>query len=136
MAYTHQADLAARGQDRQFSIVTTANLAGAAVLGLAAWQLTKLLGLTGDVLSAGWWLQTGLILAASGTGVLMTIRWSGLSLLDRLLLWASYQQRRLARQHHIAPQAAVTTSRDQPLTTLTRDGTVLLRPYRPEEHLE
>jgi hypothetical protein len=133
MAYTQQEDLATRGQDRQFSIFTTANIAGAGVLGLAAWQITKLLGITGDFMTAGWWLQTVFIIVGGAAGVVLTIRWSGLSLLDRLMLFGSFQQRRMARHIMIQPQAAVANTTGQTMTTLYRDGQVVLRPYRPEE---
>ncbi len=133
MAYTQQEDLATRGQDRQFSIFTTANIAGGGVLGLAAWQLTGLLGLTGDFMSAGWWFQTALIIAGGVAGVILTIRWSGLSLLDRLMLFGSYQQRRLARHILIQPETALANTGRQTMTTLYRDGQVLLRPYSPED---
>ncbi len=133
MAYTQQEDLATRGQDRQFSIFTTANIAGGGVLGLAAWQLTRLLGMTGDFMSAGWWFQTALIIAGGVAGVILTIRWSGLSLLDRLMLFGSYQQRRLARHILIQPETALANTGRQTMTTLYRDGQVLLRPYSPED---
>ncbi len=133
MAYTQQEDLATRGQDRQFSIFTTANIAGAGVLGLAVWQLTRLLGITGDFMSAGWWFQTALIIAGGVAGVILTIRWSGLSLLDRLMLFGSYQQRQLARHSLIQPEAAVANTSGPTMTTLYRDGHVVLRPYRPDE---
>ncbi|MDP9314614.1 MAG: hypothetical protein M3R24_27670 [Chloroflexota bacterium] len=133
MAYTQQEDLATRGQDRQFSIFTTANIAGGGVLGLAAWQLTRLLGMTGDFMSAGWWFQTALIIAGGVAGVILTIRWSGLSLLDRLMLFGSYQQRRLARHIMIQPETALANTGRQTMTTLYRDGQVLLRPYSPED---
>ncbi len=133
MAYTQQEDLATRGQDRQFSIFTTANIAGGGVLGLAAWQLTRLLGMTGDFMSAGWWFQTALIIAGGVAGVILTIRWSGLSLLDRLMLFGSYQQRRLARHIMIQPETALANTGRQTMTTLYRDGQVLLRPYCPED---
>ncbi len=133
MAYTQQEDLATRGQDRQFSIFTTANIAGGGVLGLAAWQLTRLLGMTGDFMSAGWWFQTALIIACGVAGVILTIRWSGLSLLDRLMLFGSYQQRRLARHILVQPETALANTGRQTMTTLYRDGQVLLRPYSPED---
>ena len=130
--YTHQEELNARGQSRQLGILTTANAAGAGVLGLITWQVTRLLGITGDFWDARFWVQAALVVGGAALGVVVTVRWSGLSLLDRLLLWISFQQRRLAGQTLIRPQAAVTTDADAGMPTVYRDGAVLLRPYRPE----
>ncbi|HEX6288247.1 MAG TPA: hypothetical protein VFZ66_03610 [Herpetosiphonaceae bacterium] len=131
--YTHQEDLNARGQSRQLGIFTTANAAGAGVLGLVTWQLTRILGITGDFWDAQLWVQAALVLGGAALGVVVTFRWSGLSVLDRLLLWISFQQRRLARHTLIRPQAAVATESDDTMPTVYREGEVLLRPYRPED---
>ncbi len=136
MTYTQQEDLSSKGQDRQISILTTANLAGAVICGLLAWQLCKLLGITGDFFSAGWWLQGALIVGGGVLGILLTIRWSGLSLLDRLMLFGGFHMRRLARETVIQPQAAVATLQTQSLTTLYQDGRVVLRAYNPHEEDE
>ncbi|HEX6293023.1 MAG TPA: hypothetical protein VFZ66_27820 [Herpetosiphonaceae bacterium] len=133
MPYTHQEELNARGQSRQLGIFTTANAAGAGVLGLVVWQLTRMLGVTGDFWDARFWVQAALVLAGAALGVAVTFRWSGLSLLDRLLLWIGFQQRRLARHTRLRPQAAVVGDADGGMPAVYRDGEVLLRPYRPEE---
>lgn len=133
MAYTQQEELSAHGQGRVIGIFTMANAGGAAVLGLGMWQFTKWSGITGDWFTAGSWLQMFLIIAAAVVGVVITFRWSGLSILDRLMLFGAYQQRRMARHIMIQPQAAVANSSGQTMTTLYRDGQVMLRPYRPEE---
>ena len=134
MAYTHDVDLAGQLQNRQFSIITTMNLIAGGIGGALGWQIAGLLG-WGDALP---WtlpglLKYGLIVMCFITGVALTIRRTGLSLLDRLLLWAGYRLRVLLGQTVITPHAAALSAADQALPVLYRDGMIVSAPYVPDE---
>lgn len=131
MAFQQQEDLGGVGQDRQFSIITTANIGGAVIAGLIIWQLTGVLGITGSWFSARWWIQMILIVLAAVLGVILTTRWSGLSLLDRIQLRIDFQLRLLAGDHILAPEASMSSPNYSGMFTLVRNGKVVARPYTP-----
>ena len=94
MPFQQQEDIGGVGQDRQISILTTANIGGGAIVALVTWQASGLIGITGPWLSARWVAQTILIVLGAVAGVVLTTRWGGLSLLDRIQLRIGYQMRR------------------------------------------
>lgn len=128
MAYTHQEDFGGAMQDRQISILTTANIAAAFIGAVVMWQLLNLLGL-----QLHWLLYYGLILVVGGgTGIGLTIRWEGVSLLDTLLLWGGWRMRVLMHQTTIHPQAALASLDDSDALSLYDGDDVLIRPYDPQ----
>ena len=131
MPFQQQEDLGGLGQDRQLSVLTTANIGGAAIVALVAWQAAGLVGLSGPWFSVRWWIQAALILGGAALGVALTTRWGGLSMLDRIQLRLGYQMRRLAGEVVLAPEAPASTPDQRSFTTLYRDGRVVARPYDP-----
>lgn len=115
-------------EDRQLSILTTANIAGAFIGAVIVWQVLSLLGL-----SLHWFLHYGLILVlGGGSGIGLTIRWNGLSLLDSLMLWIGWRMRTLMRQTIVHPQATLASLDDGDGLVLYDDDEVLVRPYDPQ----
>ena len=128
MAYTHQEDFGGAMEDRQLSILTTANIAGAFIGAVVVWQLLSLLGL-----SLPWFLHYSLILVlGGGSGIGLTIRWNGLSLLDSLMLWTGWRLRTLMRQTTVHPQVVLVALDDGDGLVLYDDEEVLVRPYDPQ----
>ena len=131
MPFQQQEDIGGVGQDRQISILTTANIGGGAILALVTWQLTGFVGLTGPWLSGLWLVQTALIVLGAAAGVALTTRWGGLSLLDRIQLRISYQMRQFAGDHILTPEAPAASLDQRGMLTLYREGRVVARPYTP-----
>ncbi|HEX9372044.1 MAG TPA: hypothetical protein VF897_13605 [Roseiflexaceae bacterium] len=131
MAYTQQENLGGQMQDRQFSIFTTANIVGAGLGGLLTWQGTGLVHLTGPMWSSLWFLQSFTIVAGIVIGVLLTIRWKGLSALDRIQLRVSYRMRKLSGNDAIQPEAPTMAPTQRTMASLYRNGKVVARPYVP-----
>ncbi len=128
MAYTHQEDFGGAMEDRQLSILTTVNIAGAFIGAVVVWQLLGLLGV-----SLPWLVHYGLMLIlGGGTGIGLTLRWNGLSLLDSLMLWSGWRMRLLLRQTTVHPQAALVALDDGDGLVLYDEEEVLVRPYDPQ----
>jgi hypothetical protein len=131
MPFVQQEDIGGVGQDRQISILTTANIGGGAIVALVTWQATGLIGITGPWLSGLWLVQTVLILLGAVTGVVLTTRWGGLSLLDRIQLRIGYQMRQVAGDRILTPEAPASSPDQSGMLTLYREGRVVARPYHP-----
>jgi hypothetical protein len=131
MPFQQQEDIGGVGQDRQISILTTANIGGAAIGALVTWQGTGMLGVSGPWLSGLWTVQTVLTLLGTVIGVALTTRWSGMSMLDRLQLRMGYQMRQIAGEHLLAPEALAASRDQRGMVTLYREGRVVARPYQP-----
>jgi hypothetical protein len=131
MPFVQQEDIGGVGQDRQISILTTANIGGGAIVALVTWQATGLIGITGSWLSGLWLVQTVLILLGAVAGVVLTTRWGGLSLLDRIQLRIGYQMRQVAGDHILTPEAPTSSPDQSGMLTLYREGRVVARPYHP-----
>jgi hypothetical protein len=131
MPFVQQEDIGGVGQDRQISILTTANIGGGAIVALVTWQATGLIGITGSWLSGLWLVQTVLILLGAVAGVVLTTRWAGLSLLDRIQLRIGYQMRQVAGDHILTPEAPTSSPDQSGMLTLYREGRVVARPYHP-----
>jgi len=110
MPFQQQEDIGGVGQDRQISILTTANIGGGAIVALVTWQASGLIGITGP---------------------LLTTRWGGLSLLDRIQLRIGYQMRQVAGDHILTPEAPASSPDQRSMLTLYREGRVVARPYNP-----
>jgi hypothetical protein len=131
MPFQQQEDIGGVGQDRQISILTTANIGGGAIVALVTWQASSLLGITGPWLSGLWLTQTILIVLGAVTGVVLTTRWGGLSLLDRIQLRIGYQMREVVGDHMLTPEAPASSPDQHAMVTLYRAGRVVARPYTP-----
>ena len=131
MPFQQQEDIGGVGQDRQISILTTANIGGGAIVALVTWQASGLIGITGPWLSARWVIQTILIVLGAVAGVVLTTRWGGLSLLERIQLRIGYQMRQVAGDHILTPEAPASSPDQRSMLTLYREGRVVARPYNP-----
>lgn len=134
MAYNRPERLGSHGERRVIGILTLSNIVGG-LAGLAGmWVLVGLLGLGSDeALTPAWLLRTGLAGAGATTGVLATLRWSGISLWDKLMLWAGFQLRRSAGQTLLSPPPAGRAAGTRALAPLMRGGRVLAEAYDPSE---
>jgi len=135
MAYTHGEDLGGMGEDRQLSILTTANIVGAVVGGVIVWQGSAFLGFGGDTFTPGWWLQWFMIFLGMGIGIMLTIRWGGLSAIERMMDFASYQSRKMSGDTILHPEYASSNQNagQQGLISIYREGEdqAVVRPYVP-----
>ena len=129
MPYTHQEDFGGALQDRQISILTTANIVGAFLGALVVWQLLKLCGITGPI----WLVYSLTLLLGGGAGIALTIRWDGLSLLDAMLLYGGWRLRGLLGQTTLRPRAAPAALQQADGLSLYDGDELLVRPYLPEE---
>ena len=128
MPYTHQEDFGGMLQDRQVSIFTTANIVGAFIGAVVVWQLLSLLHIGGPT-----WLHYLLVMTlGGGSGIALTIRWDGMSLLDTLVLYAGWRLRALMQQTSLHPRAAAAHTDDGALSLYDGDE-VLARPYDPQQ---
>ncbi|NNJ12211.1 hypothetical protein EKD04_017925 [Chloroflexales bacterium ZM16-3] len=91
------------GENRIWSILTIENAAGAAAGGGAMYGLAQTLRLSADGFGAGFWLQLMLIALGAIIGAAVTIRVRGLSLVDRIILFVSFQIRKASGQHRVVP---------------------------------
>ncbi len=131
MPFQQQEDIGGVGQDRQLSILTTANIGGAAIGALVTWQGSSMLGLSGPWLSGLWTVQAVLIVLGTVIGAVLTTRWSGMSMLDRLQLRMGFQLRQIAGEHVLTPEALASSPDQRGMVTLYRAGRVVARPYQP-----
>ena len=122
--YTHREDLSPRGQQRILAIFTVANVGGGGVGAILGWQLARPLDQS---------LVTVLLVAVGiAGGVVSTMRWGGLSLLDRLVVWLGYLWQRSLGPVQVVPQRPVGRTLDLPqAVAVVRDGQVVVRPYTP-----
>lgn len=133
MAYNRPERLGSHGERRVIGILTLSNIVGG-LAGLAGmWVLAGLLGLGGDVLTPAWLLRAGLACGGAAGGVLATLRWSGISLWDQLMLWAGYRLRRSAGRTLLTPPIAGRPAGTRSLAPLMRDGRVIAEVYDPNE---
>lgn len=133
--YVQREPLASATQDRVISILTVQNLGGAAGGGAVVWFLCNVLGLRGEALTPLWFLQVLLILIGCGIGIVLTVRWTGLSLFDRASLYLMFQLRKASGGHIIAPPPVLTRAAGAVgvMTLRSDDGVVIARPYTPDQ---
>ena len=134
MAYKRPENLGSHGERRVIGIFTLTNIVGG-LSGLGAlWILTGLLGIGGDrVFSAGWIVRVVLAVVGAGVGGMATMRWSGISLWDKVMLWGSFQLRRSTGQTLIKPPAAARAVSAMVLAPVMRGGRVIAEIYDPNE---
>ena len=133
MAYKRPENLGSHGERRVLGILTLTNIVGG-LAGLAGlWLLCGLIGLGGDAFTAGWLVRAALTAAGAASGVVATFRWSGISLWDKLVLWAGFQLRRSTGQTLLKPPPAGRTANTRALAPLLRGGKLLAEVYDPNE---
>jgi hypothetical protein len=101
--YVQREPLGGIGEDRVWSILTLENAAGAAVGGGVMYGVAQLLGVAGEGFGPGFWIQLLLIAGGLAVGATATIRLGGLSLVDRIALFAAFQLRQAAGRHRVEP---------------------------------
>jgi hypothetical protein len=135
MAYERHASLGGSGNEPVFGPLTLRNIGGGfsgAALMIGFCLLLGLKPFGADLL-----LIVPIVGAGMVIGVVLTFNFSGISWLDRLMLAIGYVLRKPTGGTVYTPPAAATAPRDtQRGVTLTRDGVVIARPYRPEEALD
>jgi len=138
MAYTQMENLGGGAQDRQFSIFTTANIAGGFIGAGGMWLLGKTLLGSEPAPSPEWFLRVGLIVVGIVAGVVITMHVNGLTLHQRLMLVVQHQARRLTGRHIIQPDKGLSarTGPASGVVTIYRDGQPVIRPWVPEEGSE
>lgn len=133
MAYKRPENLGSHGERRVVGILTLTNIAGMFV-GLAMmWQLGALAGLSTDGLNLHSVVRIALAIVGGGVGVVATFRWSGISLWDKVVLWAGYQIRRGSGAALIKPLANTKVSTTRSIAPLMRGGRVIAEAYDPNE---
>ncbi|KAB8140787.1 hypothetical protein F8S13_22565 [Chloroflexia bacterium SDU3-3] len=131
MAYRRSEDLGAYGERRVFGVFTMTNVVGALVGALMAWNGAGLLGLPEPGFDGATVLRALLCLGGAVGGGMATIRWTGVSLWDRAVLWAMFQLRRQQGKTRLRPQLTATAIRGQVRAPLVRDGQRLAEVYDP-----
>lgn len=134
MGYRRPEQLGSHGERRVVGILTMTNIVGG-ISGMAGlWLLTGLLGIGGDqAFTPGWFVRAGLALTGAITGVVITFRWSGMSLWDKALLWVQYQARRSAGQTLLKPPVVARAATTRVLAPVMRNGKVIAEVYDPNE---
>src|SRR5215467_4908065 len=121
--YIQEEGLGSIGQDRVISVLTMENLGGGFVGGVAMRYLgILLLGEGWPLFSVPSLVQSAAILVGLAIGILMTVKWSGQSVLDSALLVVGFHMRKLTGETTIHPHAPVSSGQRQAATTIYRDG--------------
>lgn len=124
--YTQREPLGGMSENRIFSVLTVENLAGGGVGGAIAYGLCQILGVAGAGFGAGFILMATLILGGIALGTGVTVRFSGLSLFDRVNLGIGFLLRRASGGHVLEPPIetsawALDDGADDLLDLLTED---------------
>ena len=132
--YQQREPLASETHTRVVSILTLQNLAGGVVGATVGWGVSTLLGIRGTGFDVFWAAQMAIVGVCALAGVVLTIRWSGLSPIERLTLVVFFQIRKLSGGHVVTPPVvtARTMGYRSGLTLLGDDGAVLARPYQTD----
>lgn len=131
MAYRRPENLGTHGERRVVGIFTMTNVVGLIAGLLVAWNGAGLLGIPATGVDAALMLRLVLTIAGGVAGVLATMRWTGLSLWDRAMLWAMFQLRRQQGKTRLKPQLTASVGRGQVRAPLVRDGQRLVEVYDP-----
>ncbi len=136
MGYKRPEDLGSHGERRVLGILTLTNIVGG-IAGLAGlWTLGGVFGLPGDTLSVGTVIRMLLAGAGAAAGVIATFRWTGISLWDKVLLWAAFHIRRALSQTLLKPPAALRAATTNVIAPVMRDGRVIAEVYDPNEEID
>lgn len=101
--YVQREPIGGIGENRIWSILTVENAAGAAVGGGVMYGIAQALRITGEGFGPGFWLQLVFIGVGVFIGATVTIRIRGLSLVDRVMLFITFQIAKASGQHRIEP---------------------------------
>lgn len=113
---------------------TLTNMAGALVGVAAVWLGLGALGIGTDAaFTAGWWVRAALALAGLVVGCVVTLRWTGISTWDKVLLWGGYQIRRSSGNTLIKPPVAARVAQTRVVAPVMRNGRVIAEMYDPQE---
>lgn len=122
--YRHQEDFGRALDDRVLTILTKRNAIAAFLGGALLWQL---LGFLGEV---PWYLFYPLVFGLGpACGIVVTMRWNGISLLDQARWYLAWRARMLMKPDDIQPSAIGLLDDSDPLTIYADDGEVLVRRY-------
>jgi hypothetical protein len=124
--YVQREPIGGIGENRIWSILTVENAAGAAVGGGVMYGIAQAFGIVGEGFGPGFWLQLILIAVGVFVGATVTIRIRGLSLVDRVVLFLTFQIAKAGGQHRIEPPIeasvwALTDETDDLLPLLDED---------------
>ena len=136
MAYKRPENLGTHGERRVVGILTLTNIIGMFAGLSVMWQLGALLGLAADGLNLTSVLRIGLAVVGGAIGVMATLRWSGISLWDKVMLWGGYQLRRGTGGTLIKPPMATRAASTHSIAPLLRGGKVIAEVYDPNEEQE
>jgi hypothetical protein len=134
MGYQRPEHLGSHGERRVIGPLSLTNVVGGIAGLVVMWFVVNLLGLPEEfTFSFAALVRYGLPIGGAVMGAMATIRWTGISLLDKAVLWAGYQIRRSMGQTLLKPPAAVRASTTTFIAPITRDGKVIAEVYDPHE---
>lgn len=133
MGYKRPENLGTHGERRVVGILTLTNIIGLFAGLTVLWQLGALFGLEADGLNVSSFLRIALAIGGGVTGVMVTFRWSGMSLWDKAMLWGAYQFRRSTGATLIKPPSAARAASTRAIAPLMRGGKVIAEVYDPNE---
>jgi hypothetical protein len=130
MAFEHHEDLSPKGQGRVLNILTTENVMAALIGAIIGFRLVTWAGAATFSI-----LTFGAILLGAGIGIVLTFRFGGLSLLDRVILRQRLRTARWIGSNIVEPSGSSRTTRPDLGSSLTvsRDGKVIARSLRLDE---
>jgi hypothetical protein len=133
VAYERRTNLGGNNEP-VIAFLTLKNIGGMVCGALVVWMVCGAMGLGGQPLSAGWWLRVLFVGVAAIAGIVLTLSFSGISWLDRIVLALGYLLRKPTGGTIVIPPMAVPVLRDDRRgLALFREGEVIARPYRPGE---
>src|SRR5262245_39158780 len=113
MAYERRASLGGGSNEPVMGFLTLKNIGGLFVCGLVVWVICRLLGLgTQKPFGPDWWLMLLLVGIGGTVGIVLTVNFTGISWLDRILLALGYLTRKPTGGTVITPMAAAPVARE------------------------
>lgn len=101
--YMQREPIGSVGDNRIWSILTVENAIGAACGAGLMYSVSQVFGIAGEGFGPGFWVQAIMILAGLAMGAGATVRVRGLSLVDRVSLFVSFQMRKMSGQNRVDP---------------------------------
>lgn len=101
--YMQREPIGSNRDNRIWSILTVENAIGAATGGGVMYGVAQVLGIAGSDFGPGFWVQAVMIIAGMAIGAGATVRVRGLSLVDRISLFVSFQMQNVGGQNRIEP---------------------------------
>jgi hypothetical protein len=124
--YMQREPIGSIGDNRIWSVLTIENAIGAATGGGVMYSVAQALGIAGDGFGPGFWVQAVMIVAGLALGAGATVRVRGLSLVDRISLFVTFQIQQMSGQNRVDPPIeasiwALSTESDDLLPLLDDD---------------